>query len=159
MTRNFYNQEKNNLKKLRHYQDHKFYVEVPKEYSLTFFEELNEKVRKFFEHIKPTKFPTLFTIEGNFDRYMAEDEADRVDFLLAILNLFAAEITTEKRLSREKRLAVPDKLKNVRLSAMNILTMVNNEILFPIVSFELLNEADGEIFEVMNFEDSNTDAN
>jgi len=157
--RNFYNQEKNKIIKLRHYQDHKFYVKIPKEYSLVFFEELNIEIKKFFEHIKPTKFPTLFTIEGNFDRYDAEDEAERVDFLLAILNLFAAEITTETRLSREKRLAVPDRLKNIRLSSMNMLTMVNNEIDFPIVSFELLNEADGELFEVMNFENSNTNSN
>lgn len=157
--KNFYLQDKMKIKKLKDYKSHIFHVDVPEKYSIEFFKEVDKKIENFFSKIEATKYPTLFRIQGDFDKFLAEDELEKINFISAILNLFVSRITTNNQIVKEKRLGVPNKLKNFHLGSMNLMKIVNNEILFPNFSVEIFNLKGEEVYKVVENEDINTDSN
>lgn len=157
--KDFYLQEKMKIKKLNDYKSHVFHVEVPEKYSIEFFKKIDDKMENFFSKIEATKYPTLFRIQGDFDKFSEEDELEKVNFISAILNLFISRIATNKQIVKEKRLGIPDKLKNFHLGSMNLMRIVNNEILFPNFSVEIFNLKGEEVYKVVENEDTHTNSN
>lgn len=157
--KNFYVQDKMKIKKIKDYKTHFFHVEVPEKYSLQFFKDIDSKMDNFFSKIEKTKYPTLFCIQGDFDRFLKEDEIEKINFISALVNLFVSKMTTKNLIRKEKRLGVPDKLKNFHLGSMNLMRVVNNEISFPNFSIEVVNLSGEEVYKVVEYEDTNTDSN
>lgn len=149
--KNFYNQDKIKIEPLHKedYEVHRFELDIPTTYGFKYYKNLDNSIREFFGRTKSTKYPTLFQIVGDFTMLEDADPEEKIYFIQAVLNIFVSHIVLDEAMNREKRLAPPKALDKVSLSIMNKKAIVNNKIMFPQFSVEIIDYLGNEVFKVM----------
>lgn len=141
------------------YDVHTYELDVPSTYGLNYYRKLDQSMKEFFAGLKPTSKPTLFVLEGDFDMLDRLHEDERLDYIVAVVNIFASYLFDDKELEGERRLRAPRTLSEVSLSEMVKLDMVNKQMKFPNFSMEVSGRDSDFLFEVIRIEDTDTDLN
>lgn len=149
--KNFYNQEKIKIEPLHKedYEVHRFELDIPTTYGFRYYKNLDNSIKDFFGRIGSTKFPTLFQIVGDFTMLEEADAEEKNYFIQAVLNIFISHMVLDEPMNREKRLAPPKALNDFDLSIMNKKAIVNNKIMFPQFSVEIIDFLGNEVYKVI----------
>jgi hypothetical protein len=147
--KNFYHQEKMKIIKEPVYHTEKFELDIPATYGFKYYKKLDELIDNFFDGLKPTVFPTLFQIVGDFSALEEADPEEKMYFTQAVINIFVSHMILEEKLPREQRLAAPKSLDEIDLSVMNKKGIVNKKILFPQFSIEVIDKEGNLVYEVI----------
>lgn len=147
--KNFYNQKTKELEKHLDYQTYTYQLNVQETYGLNYYREVDASMADFFAALEVTDEPVLLQIVGNFELLKNTAEKDKGYYLASIINIFASHLFTGDVLSGERRLSVPENLKDLRFNEMVKRDLVNKKIIFPIFSLEVVSKDSEFTFEVI----------